>query len=50
MQDLGWLDSGVFDTWCEEERVYLKGLSKEPIIETLEMEYYQWLNNINVSM
>jgi len=32
MQDLGWLDLDVFDTWHEEERVYLKGLLKEPIM------------------
>ena len=49
MQDLGWLDSDVFNTWHKEERIYLEGLSREPIIETLEMEYYQQLNNLNVS-
>ena len=50
MQDLGWLDSDVLDTWHEEDRVYLKGLLKGPIIETLEMEYYQWVNNLDVIM
>ena len=50
MQDLGWLYSDVFNTWHKEERVYLEGLSKEPIVKTLEMEYYQWLNNLNVSV
>ena len=49
MQDLGLSDSQVFGTWCEEERTYLKGLSKEPVIETLEMEYYQKLNNLRAS-
>jgi len=49
MQDLGVSDSGVFNTWREEERAYLEGLSKEPIIETLEMEYYQKLNNLGAS-
>ncbi|KAF9439708.1 hypothetical protein P691DRAFT_769073 [Macrolepiota fuliginosa MF-IS2] len=33
----------VFDTWLEEEHEYLGSLSKEPPEETLEMEYYQRL-------
>jgi hypothetical protein len=49
MQDLGLSDSQVFGTWREEERAYLEGLSKEPVIETLEMEYYQKLNNLRAS-
>jgi len=39
----------VFEEWREEERVYLEGLQKEPITETLEMEYYQKLVNLHVS-
>ena len=49
MQDLGLSDSQVFGTWHKEERAYLEGLSKEPVIETLEMEYYQKLNNLGAS-
>jgi hypothetical protein len=49
MQDLGLSDSQVFETWREEERAYLEGLSKEPVVETLEMEYYQKLNNLGAS-
>ena len=49
MQDLGLSDSQTFETWREEERTYLEGLAKEPVIETLEMEYYQKLNNLGVS-
>jgi hypothetical protein len=49
MRDLGVSDSNVFNTWREEERAYLEGLSKEPIIETLEMEYYQRLSNLEAS-
>ena len=45
MVDQGIVDTGVFEQWLTEERVYLKGLSKEPMQETLEMEYYQKLVN-----
>jgi len=50
MQDLGLSDSQVFETWLEEEHTYIKGLVKEPMIETLEMEYYQKLNNLGASL
>jgi hypothetical protein len=49
MADLEVTDTGVFAIWLEEERDYLKGLSKEPIRETQEMEYYQKLVNLNAS-
>jgi hypothetical protein len=49
MADLGVPDAGEFAVWLEEERVYLKGLLKEPIHETVEMEYYQKLVNLNAS-
>ena len=49
MYDLGLSDPKVFEKWREEERVYLEGLSKEPITETLEMEYYQKLMNLRAS-
>lgn len=40
MTDLGIADVKVFDEWRDEERIYLEGLQKEPLTETLEMEYY----------
>ena len=49
MTDLRITDAKVFDKWQEEERVYLEGLEKEPITETLEMEYYQKLVNLRAS-
>ena len=49
MANLEITDIKVFTEWLEEERVYLKGLLKEPIRETQEMEYYQKLVNFNAS-
>ncbi|KIM83423.1 hypothetical protein PILCRDRAFT_88210 [Piloderma croceum F 1598] len=49
MTDLSIADANVFKEWREEERVYLEGLQKEPITETLEMEYYQKLVNLHAS-
>jgi hypothetical protein len=49
MADLGIMDAKVFAEWLEEERGYLKGLSKEPIQETQQMEYYQKLVNLGAS-
>ncbi|KAG6895254.1 hypothetical protein C0992_002338 [Termitomyces sp. T32_za158] len=43
MEDQGITGTEVFHQWLEEERVYLTSLSKEPIQETLEMNYYQKL-------
>lgn len=40
---LGADDAGVVEGWLEEEQEYLRGLTKEPIEETLEMEYYELL-------
>jgi len=39
------IDSGeaTFQGWLLEERTYLKNLQKEPLQETLEMEYLQKL-------
>lgn len=39
----------VFTQWLEEERVYLRALSQEPLRETQEMEYYQKLVNLRAS-
>jgi len=49
MADLNISDTHVFEEWRQEERVYLEGLQKEPITETLEMEYYQKLINLHAS-
>jgi hypothetical protein len=49
MSDLKISSTEVFEHWREEERVYLEGLAKEPIIETLQMEYYQKLINLDSS-
>ena len=38
MADLRITDSSIFGVWLEEERTYLKELSKEPIRETCQFE------------
>lgn len=35
----------TFQAWISAEREYLKGLTKEPVEETMQMEYYQGLVN-----
>ena len=35
--------------WLKEEEEYLRGLSKEPLEETFEMEYYKLLLKLNAS-
>jgi len=49
MADLQISDVSVFETWLAEERVYLQGLHKEPEEETLQMEYWQKLVNLQGS-
>jgi hypothetical protein len=49
MQDLGIGDDSMFESWLEEEKAYLNGLSREPEEETLQMEYWQRLVNLNAS-
>jgi hypothetical protein len=39
----------VFESWLNEEKVYLQGLKMEPEAETLQMEYYQRLVNLHAS-
>ncbi|KAJ6608349.1 hypothetical protein B0H10DRAFT_2166594 [Mycena sp. CBHHK59/15] len=39
----------VFDTWIKEEYDFLSIRDKEPMVETLEMEYYQKLINFNAA-
>ncbi|KAF8217912.1 hypothetical protein K438DRAFT_1901011 [Mycena galopus ATCC 62051] len=46
MASMGVATRSVFETWLEKEKGYLAGLSKEPVQETLQMEYYQKLVNL----
>ncbi|KAJ7226507.1 hypothetical protein B0H12DRAFT_1205258 [Mycena haematopus] len=46
MRELGVESRDVFHTWLEKEKAHLRTLSKEPPEETLEMEYYQKLVNL----
>jgi hypothetical protein len=39
----------VVHVWLREEEAYLRGLSKEPLNETLEMEYYKMLESLQVT-
>ncbi|KAF7981823.1 hypothetical protein HWV62_31947 [Athelia sp. TMB] len=49
MVDLGVTEPSTFEQWRAEEQAYLEGLSREPLHETLEMEYYQKLVNLEAS-
>ncbi|KAJ7776444.1 hypothetical protein B0H16DRAFT_1659785 [Mycena metata] len=46
MHSMGIESRSIFETWLEKEKVFLATLSKEPPQETLEMEYYQKLVNL----
>jgi len=46
---VGARDMGMVKDWLKEEEEYLKGLSKEPLEEMLEMEYYKLLLNLGAS-
>lgn len=46
---VGAQDMSMVKDWLKEEEEYLKGLSKEPLEETLEMEYYKLLLNLDAS-
>jgi hypothetical protein len=43
LRKVGAGDEQVVVNWLKEEEEYLRGLSKEPLLETLEMEYYKLL-------
>ncbi|KAJ3859383.1 hypothetical protein EV359DRAFT_75631 [Lentinula novae-zelandiae] len=43
MREAGIKDACVIFQWMEEEAVYLQNLSREPPVETLQMEYYRKL-------
>ncbi|KAG1862656.1 hypothetical protein F4604DRAFT_1882281 [Suillus subluteus] len=49
MQDIGVVDMNIFELWLEEEKAYLKGFTREPDKETLHMEYWQRLVNLNAN-
>ncbi|KAG1736957.1 hypothetical protein EDB19DRAFT_1989115 [Suillus lakei] len=49
MRDLKVTDKTVFEHWLEEEKVYLQGLTREPEVETLHMEYWQRLVSLTAS-
>jgi hypothetical protein len=49
MLDFGIPDESVFKVWLEEEQAYLQGLWKEPEEETLQMEYWQKLVDLQAS-
>jgi hypothetical protein len=46
---VGCQDMAMVKEWLKEEERYLRGLSKEPLEETLEMEYYKLLLNLGAS-
>ena len=49
MQDQGIADTSVFKDWLAEEKAYLELLSREPLEESLAMEYWQKLVNLGAS-
>jgi hypothetical protein len=49
MRDQGLSSTTIFQDWLAEERAYLQGLSREPLVETLTMEYWQKLVNLGAS-
>ena len=46
---VGAVDGVTVESWLREEETYLRGLSKEPLEETLEMEYYKMVMNVHMS-
>ncbi|KAG6894278.1 hypothetical protein C0992_006761, partial [Termitomyces sp. T32_za158] len=49
MKDQGVENFEMFKQWLVEEKAYLEALSCEPVQETLQMEYYQKLVNLEDS-
>ena len=49
MHDQNIANVNVFDRWLAEEHVYLLNLRREPLQETLVMEYWQKLVNLGAS-
>ncbi|KAJ7270013.1 hypothetical protein B0H12DRAFT_997107, partial [Mycena haematopus] len=46
MRELGVASRTEFEDWLAKEKAHLRTLSREPLQETLEMEYYQKLVNL----
>jgi hypothetical protein len=46
---VGAQDMSMVKDWLKEEEEYLRGLSKEPLEETLEVKYYSLLLNLGAS-
>ncbi|KAG1730167.1 hypothetical protein EDD22DRAFT_1011782 [Suillus occidentalis] len=46
MHDLNLTHESIFEDWLTEEKTYLQGLRTEPEDETLQMEYFQRLINL----
>ncbi|KAJ7214578.1 hypothetical protein GGX14DRAFT_359992 [Mycena pura] len=46
MESLGVVNRETFESWLARERECLEQLLKEPLVETLQMEYYQKLVNL----
>ena len=49
MQDQGVANTSIFEDWLAEEKTYLEALSREPLQESLAMEYWQKLVNLGAS-
>lgn len=49
MEKVGAGDGSIVKTWLAEEDAYLHGLKKEPLQETLKMEYYSLLVALEAS-
>jgi hypothetical protein len=49
MRDQNIANTSVFQDWLAKEKTYLEGLSREPLQESLTMEYWQKLVNLGAS-
>lgn len=49
LTNVGAADGVIVESWLCEEEAYLRGLSKELLEETLEMEYYKMVTNVHRS-
>ena len=49
LSKVGAANRDIVQSWLCEEEIYLRGLSKEPLEETLEMEYYKMVMNFRAS-
>ena len=47
MGELGIYDGSTFEQWLMEEETYLQSLTREPVEETLQMEYVKKLVELN---